>query len=166
MVFPLENGRPDVGSLLQFSKNKGLGTRLQWRIQGRGPPPTPPPIFLDQNEARRAEKCFCEDATPPLCQGLDGRPPHTPSSEGLDPPLGCFCEDAPPSMPGPGWSPPPGPHSLIWRSGSTTGLFLWGRPPLYARAGMVPPPRPPLPHLKVWIHHWVVTIPCLWFKVI
>ena len=33
---------------------------------------------------------------PPLCQGLDGRPPPTtPLSEGLDPPLGCFCEDAP-----------------------------------------------------------------------
>ena len=47
-------------------------------------------------------------------------PPPTPSSEGLDPPLGCFCED-PPSMSGPGWSPP-------------------------------------LPHLKVWIHHWVVFV--------
>ena len=88
MVFPLENGRPDVGSLLQFSKNKGLGTRLQWRIQGRGPPP-PPPIFLDQNEARRAEKCFCEDAPPPLYVRAWMVAPPTPLSEGLDPPLGC-----------------------------------------------------------------------------
>ena len=26
----------------------------QWRIQGRGPPPPPTPLFLDQTEARRA----------------------------------------------------------------------------------------------------------------
>ena len=32
---------------------------------------------------------------PPLCQGLDGRSPPTPSSEGLDPPLGCFCDTIP-----------------------------------------------------------------------
>ena len=32
----------------------------QWRIQGtgEGPKPPPPPLFLDQTEARRAEKNF------------------------------------------------------------------------------------------------------------
>ena len=38
-----------------------------------------PPLFLDQIEAREAEKNFFE--TPPLTQGL------TPLHEGLDPPL-------------------------------------------------------------------------------
>ena len=32
---------------------------VKWRIQGRGPGgPAPPPLFLDQTEARRAEKFF------------------------------------------------------------------------------------------------------------
>ena len=43
-----------------------------------------PPLFLDQNEARRAPKNLFGDR-PPLSQGLDDRPP--PLSEGLDPPL-------------------------------------------------------------------------------
>ena len=45
--------------------------------------PAPTPLFLDQNEARRADKKNFESA-PPLSQGLD-----EPSalSEGLDPPL-------------------------------------------------------------------------------
>ena len=34
----------------------------------------PPPLFLDQTEARRAEKFF--DAAPSLSHGLDDRPPH------------------------------------------------------------------------------------------
>ena len=37
---------------------------------GRGQPP----LFLDQNEARRAENIFLE-TPPPLTQGLDDRPP-------------------------------------------------------------------------------------------
>ena len=37
---------------------------LQWWIQGRGPG-GPPPLFLDQAEVRRAEKCFLK-TTPPL----------------------------------------------------------------------------------------------------
>ena len=39
---------------------------------GRGPG-GPPPLFLDQNEARRAEKIFLEAA--PLSQSLDDRDP-------------------------------------------------------------------------------------------
>ena len=31
----------------------------------RGPAPTPPPLFLDQTEARGAQKCFFETALPP-----------------------------------------------------------------------------------------------------
>ena len=47
-----------------------------------------PPLFLDQTEARRAEKDFFGDRPPhppPLSQGLDDHP--APLSEGLDPPL-------------------------------------------------------------------------------
>ena len=39
----------------------------QWRIQGRGrgPRPLPPPLILDQMEARRAEKnCFWRPGPP------------------------------------------------------------------------------------------------------
>ena len=32
------------------------------------------PLFLDQTEARRAEKNFIWDRPPPLSQGLDDRP--------------------------------------------------------------------------------------------
>ena len=32
--------------------------QIQWRIQGRGPGGAGPSIFLDQTEARRAEKKF------------------------------------------------------------------------------------------------------------
>ena len=35
----------------------------------------PPPLFLDQNEARRAEKIFFEACPHPLSQGLDDRAP-------------------------------------------------------------------------------------------
>ena len=34
-----------------------------------------PPLFLDQNEARRAEKIFLEACPHPLSQGLDDRAP-------------------------------------------------------------------------------------------
>ena len=46
----------------------------------RGPAPTP--LFLDQNEARRAEKKNFESA-PPYLRGCM----NPPLSEGLDPPL-------------------------------------------------------------------------------
>ena len=45
----------------------------QWRIQGRGQGGPTPPLFLDQTEARRAEKNFLR--------------PGPPLSESLDPPL-------------------------------------------------------------------------------
>ena len=34
-----------------------------------------PPLFLDQTQARRAEKNLFEDRPPPLFQGLDDRAP-------------------------------------------------------------------------------------------
>ena len=43
---------------------------------GEGPGgPSPPPLVLDQTEARRAQKNFLEAALPTLSQGLDDRPP-------------------------------------------------------------------------------------------
>ena len=49
-----------------------------------------PPLFLDQNEARRAEKIFFEACPHPLSQGLDDRPTTPPPlCEGLDLPLDC-----------------------------------------------------------------------------
>ena len=55
---------------------------LQWWIQERGPG-----LYLDQTEARRAEKKIFWDQSPPppLSQCLDDHPP--PLSEGLDLPL-------------------------------------------------------------------------------
>ena len=44
-----------------------------------------PSLFLDQNEARRAEKFFWRPSPSSLSQSLDDRMP--PLSEGLDPPL-------------------------------------------------------------------------------
>ena len=44
-----------------------------------------PPLFLDQNEARRAETFFWRPSPSSLSQSLDDRVP--PLSEGLDPPL-------------------------------------------------------------------------------
>ena len=51
--------------------------------------PAPPPLFLDQAEARRAKKNFLETTPPPrLSRDLDDRPPPSPPlSEGVDPPL-------------------------------------------------------------------------------
>ena len=59
---------------------------------GEGPGTCPPPLlFLDQTEARRAEKIFLGDRPPtPLSKGLDDRPPPPPPpplSQGLDPAL-------------------------------------------------------------------------------
>ena len=47
----------------------------------RGAPP-PLPLFLNQTDARRAEKMFGGGTGPPLSQGLDDRPRLL--SEGLD----------------------------------------------------------------------------------
>ena len=61
----------------------------QWRIQGRGPRGLGTPLYLDQIEARKAEKYFF-GFSPLLSQGLDDHPPPpTPPllSEGLHPPL-------------------------------------------------------------------------------
>ena len=77
-----------VNSLLQcfgafYDVHKGahcIDPQLSVADPGEGPgePSPPPPSFLDQTKARRAEKKFFWDGPPPFSQGLDGRPP--PSS--------------------------------------------------------------------------------------
>ena len=52
------------------------------KVADPGEGPAPPPLFLDQTEARRAEKIFLGGTGPPLSQGLDDRPRLL--SEGLD----------------------------------------------------------------------------------
>ena len=53
---------------------------------GEGPGgPAPPPLFLDQTEARGAEKIFFGDPPPYLRVWMTPPPPFF--SEGLDPPL-------------------------------------------------------------------------------
>ena len=47
---------------------------MQWRIQQRGPGEAALPLFLDQTEARRAEKNIWDPTPPPpasLSEGLD-----------------------------------------------------------------------------------------------
>ena len=54
-----------------------MNNSYQWRIQGRGPGgPGPPPLFLDQTLAPRAEKSFFGGDRSPLSEGLD-LPLHT-----------------------------------------------------------------------------------------
>jgi len=47
--------------------NSSLALSKQWRIQGEGPGrPAAPPLFLDEIEARRAEKIWGKDQPSPL----------------------------------------------------------------------------------------------------
>ena len=58
----------------------------QWRIQGRGLWSPNPSLFLDQTEARRAERNFLRDPAPAYLRvWMTGLLPSF--SEGLDPPL-------------------------------------------------------------------------------
>ena len=64
-------------TFIKTQKELGLYRR---RIQGRGPggpPSPPPPLCLEQNEARTAGKFVFGDC-PPLSQSLDGCPPPHP----------------------------------------------------------------------------------------
>ena len=52
---------------------------LQWRIQGSGPGDLGLPLFLDQAEARRAEKIFLGDRPPPYLRvWMTPNPPPPP----------------------------------------------------------------------------------------
>ena len=51
---------------------------------GEGPGGVRPSLFLDQTEARRAEKNLLDIAPLPFSLGLDDQPPPPPT-EGLDP---------------------------------------------------------------------------------
>ena len=55
----------------------------------RGPRGLCPPLFLDQTEARRAQKKFFGDQASPFSKGVDDPPPHPHLSEGLHPALFC-----------------------------------------------------------------------------
>ena len=59
--------------------------RIQGRVQGRVRGAWDAPLFLDQNEAQRAEKKFFLKLGPPLISGSGWPAPAL--SEGLDPPL-------------------------------------------------------------------------------
>ena len=67
MNFVYPGQRPKIPSLCHYS--------LQWRIQGRGPPPLPP-LFLDQTVAVRAEK----KTAPLLIRARRAGPPPPPPS--------------------------------------------------------------------------------------
>ena len=56
---------------------------FQYRIQGRGTGGQGPLLFLDQTEARRAEKNFLETPSPCLRVWMTP-PPPPPPSQGLD----------------------------------------------------------------------------------
>ena len=43
-----------------------VGVTVQWRIQGRGLGDRASPLFLDQTEAQKAEKCFGGDPPPSI----------------------------------------------------------------------------------------------------
>ena len=88
--------RLSFGFLCNLSAKGHIGNgrkikRHQWRIQGRGPGPPPPSLFLDQTEPRRAEKNFFLRPGP-LISGSRWPSPTLPL-----------------------------PVPLIWRSGSANG---------------------------------------------
>ena len=75
---------------------EGPGARRGWGRAPPGPPPPPPPpprahLFLDQTEARRAEKFFFETAPPPAYLRVWMTAPP-PLCEGLNQPLRCFLQ--------------------------------------------------------------------------
>lgn len=58
----------------------------QWQIQERGPEDPPPPLFSNENEARKCRKNFFGRLPPPpSSQVLDNRPHPSFLTEGLDP---------------------------------------------------------------------------------
>ena len=59
----------------------------QWRIQGRGPRGLGSPLYLDQIEARKAEKYFFGRSPSYLRVWMTAPPPPPLLSEGLHPPL-------------------------------------------------------------------------------
>lgn len=65
-----------------------VDSTFTWPVAGpgEGPGGLAPPLFLDKTDARRAEKHFLGDCSPPLSKGLNDRPPPR-LSQRLDPAL-------------------------------------------------------------------------------
>ena len=57
--------RPKAVPFSGFKSMKGWGFPVEDPGEGPGARPPPPPLFLDQNEARMAEKRFLGDRPPP-----------------------------------------------------------------------------------------------------
>ena len=77
-------GKREEGRKTEMKKWREVPGAVADPGEGSGRP-GPPPLTLDQTEARRAEKKIFWDRAPPLSQGLDDPHPHT-HIWGLDPP--------------------------------------------------------------------------------
>ena len=69
--------KPNISLLFNLMNNPSTTS-----VADPGEGPTPPPLFLDQTEARRDEKKIFKTSPPHLSQGLDYRTPSL--SEGPD----------------------------------------------------------------------------------
>ena len=67
--------RPKAVPFSGFKYMKGWGFPVEDPGEGPGARPPPPPLFLDQNEARRAEKRFLDLGADPPRIKLFGVPP-------------------------------------------------------------------------------------------
>ena len=56
----LASNTQNIATCMRDQKVPSPGRTWQWRIQGR-----PPPLFLDETEARRVENIFFQTTTPP-----------------------------------------------------------------------------------------------------
>ena len=64
--------RPKAVPFSGFKYMKGWGFPVEDPGEGPGARPPPPPLFLDQNEARRAEKRFLGDRPPLISRSGSG----------------------------------------------------------------------------------------------
>ena len=87
-VQPLLNTSEKLKDYLKnVSTNNADQLTTQWQIQGRGRGDRASPLFLAQTEARKANKFFFLETTPPLYLRVWMTAPPSHLSEGLHPPL-------------------------------------------------------------------------------